>query len=400
MRNTKSLCSKVNRIKVEREISPSVQTVEKPDFSEGSVISTTSPNAVDDLSVTLREEGVAETDKLTRRLYSTVIPSPGSADCIWRKELHFIATQQSHINKYKDIPTLSNANESDIDSYSALDDIIISVLEDTRSFPGQVCSALHSLYLSKQFHSDRDTLLHARECLDAIACAVLSIAPITGTSDDTSISERISRAVDRHVLGLSHRAMYCKAFLAAHLINFDNDKKLTCAVQEKRSQLHDSLRDGNSIHPCEYCSFVKPILMYTSQLLTPRDKLSQFKKALQAISSSLDQHSCTSIVRSDEVDQPMCVELDHVPARDMIAERDRDPCSGTDRLLEVVSNVLLSLEHSSIIIAEAKTAEYWFAECTYIDLMMREGDWSLGIESYALTTVMQSLNFIIQQQND
>ena len=398
MRNTKSVCSKVKRLKVDKKPTDLDQIVKKSDFSEGNVISNTSLNVMDALSITSIERGVAEIDVTPRRIHSTLVPSPGSADCIWRRELHSIAAQQSNVNKNKVIPTLSCINESDADSDISLDNGVVSILEDTRSFPGQVCTALHSMYLAKLFNSDRDTLLHARECLDAIASAVLSIVPLAITSIDTSISERISRAVDRHVLGLSHRAMYCKAFLAAHLINFDNDKKLTCAVQEKRSEMHDSLGNSEPFDPCEYCRFVKPILMYTTELLSPRDKLSQFKKALQAIFGSLDNHTCTCITKCDILEQPVYTVSDSISAPD--SRDEGDPCSGTDRLLEVVSNVLLSSENSTVTNAEAKTAEYWFAECTYIELMMREGDWSLGIESYALTTVMQSLNFIIQQQSD
>lgn len=398
MRNTKSVCSKVKRLKIDKKPLHVDKIVKKSDFSEGSVISNTSLNVADALSVTSTEKGVAEIDLMSRRIHSTLVPSPGSADCIWRRELHLIAAKQSNINKYKDIPTLPCTNESDADSDSSVDNGVVSILEDTRSFPGQVCTALHSMYLAKLFNSDRDTLLHARECLDAIASAVLSIVPLAITSIDSSISERISRAVDRYVLCLSHRAMYCKAFLAAHLINFDNDKKLNCAVQEKRSEMHDSFGSSELLEPCEYCRFVKPILMYTTELLSPRDKLSQFKKALQAISSSLDNHTCTCIKKCDILEQPVYRSSDPISARDTRAEG--DPSSGTDRLLEVVSNVLLSSEYSAVTMTEAKTAEYWFAECTYIELMMREGDWSLGIESYALTTVMQSLNFIIQQQND
>lgn len=398
MRNTKSVCSKVKRLKIDKNTPDWDQIVKKSEFSEGSVTSNTSLKVTDALSVTSMERGVAEIDTVSRRLYSALLPSPGSADCIWRRELHSIAAQQSHINKYKDMPSLSCTNEFDADSDNSLDNGVVSILEDTRSFPGQVCTALHSMYLAKLFNSDRDTLLHARECLDAIASAVLSIVPLAITSIDTSISERVSRAVDRHVLGLSHRAMYCKAFLAAHLINFDNDKKLNSAVQEKRSEMYASSGNGELLDPCEYCRFVKPILMYTTELLSPRDKLSQFKKALQAISSSLDKHTCTCITKCDILEQPVYRASDPTSARVFRAEG--DPCSGTDRLLEVVSNVLLSSEHCAVTVTEAKSAEYWFAECTFIELMMREGDWSLGIESYALTTVMQSLNFIIQQQND
>ena len=398
MRNTKSVCSKVKPLKIDRKTPDLDQIVKKSEFSEGSFTSNTSLKVTDALSAASMERGFAEIDIVSRRSYSALVPSPGSADCIWRRELHLIAAQQSHINKYKDMPSLSCTNESDAESDNSLDNGVASILEDTRSFPGQVCIALHSMYLAKLFNSDRDTLLHARECLDAIASAVLSIVPLAITSIDTSISERISRAVDRHVLGLSHRAMYCKAFLAAHLINFDNDKKLTCAVQEKRSEMYDSSGSSELLDPCEYCRFVKPILMYTTELLSPRDKLSQFKKALQAISSSLDNHTCTCITKCDILEQPVYRASDPISARDSRAEG--DPCSGTDRLLEVVSNVLLSSEHCAVTMTDAKTAEYWFAECTFIELMMREGDWSLGIESYALTTVMQSLNFIIQQQND
>jgi hypothetical protein len=307
------------------------------------------------------------------------IPTPGSIDCIWRQELQRIAGQKSNSVKRNDVPILINSEDIDDEYTAALDSVVASVLEDTTTFPGHVCSALHSLFLNLKFSCDKEILEHARECLDAIACSLLSVLPVESTPDNSHNVENIVRSVDRHVLGLSHRAMYCKAFLAAYLISAENDQKL----KYRNLQKHEE-HITNSTIPCEHCDYVTLILLHTSQLLSPRDKLSQLRKAVQVISNSANKHTCRGIDR-------VFIRGDPLGVIQSTGESQED----TDSLIEIVSNVIVASEYP-ISRTATQNKVYWFAECTYIDSMMREGDWALGIESYALTTVMQSLQSIIQ----
>lgn len=307
------------------------------------------------------------------------IPTPGSIDCIWRQELQRIASQKSNSIKRNEFPISIIFEDVDDEYTAALDLVVASVLEDATSFPGQVCSALHSLFLNLKFSCDKDILEHARECLDAIACSLLSVLPVESTPDNSHNIENIVRSVDRHVLGLSHNAMYCKAFLAAYLISAESDQKLKSRILQKREE-HIS----NSTIPCEHCDFVTLVLLHTSVLLSPRDKISQLRKAVQVISNSANKHTCRGIDRVFIRGDPLGV----IQSTGKCQE-------DTDSLIEIVSNVIIASEFPTSKSAMPNKV-YWFAECTYIDSMMREGDWALGIESYALTTVMQSIQSIIQ----
>lgn len=399
MRNSSSYCSEVNRktpvLKAPVAKAPAIKesdTVEKSDSKFFERVKLVMSNVSERCSSKREDEGnrnsIAHTSDLhdcAPQLSTPVwkkdgpLPTPGSIDCIWRQELQRIAGQKSNSIKRNDVPILMNSEDID-DEYTAdLDSVVASVLEDATTFPGQVCSALHSLFLNLKFSCDKDILEHARECLDAIACSLLSVLPVEATPDNSHNIENIVRSVDRHVLGLSHKAMYCKAFLAAYLISSENDQKLKSRNLQKYEE-HLS----NSIIPCEHCDYVTLILLHTSQLMSPRDKLSQLRKAVQVISNSANQHTCRGL---DKV----FIRGDPLGVIQSSGESQED----TDSLIEVVSNVIVACEHPS-----SKTSTqnkvYWFAECTYIDSMMREGDWALGIESYALTTVMQSLQSIIQ----
>ena len=394
MRSTKSFCPKIDRdnvVKSHHKIPPvTIGDADEPAKLFGGMITSS-------ISYRTTKSSFRTPVSTPERLISSTVPSPGSANCIWRKELQLIASHKVDKNKRKGVQfQLSESPDNEL--MRAFDSLIESVLEDTSRFPGQVCAALHALYLDKQFSSDVETLLHARECLDAIACAVLSFLPVGFTACDNSTAEMVSTVVDRHVLGMSHRAMYCKAFLAAHLISASDDHKFSSLVSQNSHHncWKPDLSCSTTTNICKYCAHARPILIQTSTLLAPRDKLSHLKTALQEISKSVSQHSCRC---SSDPSPPDIMEI----YDDMEAETKVDPerelnCNGQidpDCLIEVISNILLA-ENSPSDVGTGRHTIHWFAECTYMEYMMREGEWALGIESYALTTLMQSLRSIIQ----
>lgn len=329
------------------------------------------------------------------RLTSPTVPSPGSANCIWKKELQLIASRQVDKNMRKGVQ-FQLAESPDNELIRAFDSLIETVLEDTSRFPGQVCATLHALYLDKQFSSDVDTLLHARECLDAISCAVLSFLPVGFTACDHSTAEQVSTVVDRYVLGMSHRAMYCKAFLAAHLVSASDDHKFSSLNSQynHHNMNKQDLSCSTTTKMCEYCADARHVLAQTSTLLAPRDKLSHLKKALQEISKSVLQHTCRC--SRDPCPPDITETYDDVETKiDPECQHNSTGQIDPDCLIEVISNILLA-DNSSTGVGTGRHTIHWFAECTYMEYMMREGEWALGIESYALTTLMQSLRSIIQ----
>ena len=91
---------------------------------------------------------------------ATLVPSPGSINCIWRSKLQSIADQ--HI----DVIKLYKLREKMFDQFDVTADLVIpSILSNISSFLGAVCTTLHYIYLCTRFSSHNDTLSHARECL-------------------------------------------------------------------------------------------------------------------------------------------------------------------------------------------------------------------------------------------
>jgi hypothetical protein len=244
---------------------------------------------------------------------------------------------------------------------------------------------LHSIYLDTRFSSHKETLSHARECLDAITCAILSILPVELPCP--MIAERVSNIVDRHVLGISHSAMYVKVFLAAQMVNEMKDQKFSLIRIEETKTISDSAEQSSS--PIS-------ILLYSTTLISPRDKLNQLTKAVQLISN--DMHPADSTL-----EDPLSVQMNRldieVEAANIYLDLEKIKSSfvDADTLIELVSNVLRVYQCSLSEIDPRGCPVFWFAECTYIESMMREGDWELGIESYALATIMQALQTLIQE---
>lgn len=240
--------------------------------------------------------------------------------------------------------------------------------------------------MDTKFTSHKETLSHARECLDAITCAILSMLP--GDLPCPLIAERVSNIVDRHVLGISHRAMYVKVFLAAQLINEKNDQRLSLFGIEEMSKSGDSAEE--SISPIS-------ILLHSATLISPRDKLTQLTKAVQLISNDMcSTHSTSGDSLSIEANS-LDVEAETAANVHIDLERIKSSSVDADTLIELVSNILRVYQCSLSESNPRGCAIFWFAECTYIESMMRNGDWELGIESYALTTVMQALQTLIQE---
>ena len=374
-----------------------------------------------------KQETVCKNSAALEELIS--IPPPGSIDCIWSKNLQLLANEQSAVVKSPNISLLLRSYSSGDEFLRTLDLVVQSLLDDALSFPGRVCSSLHAIYLNTNFGHDRKSLQHARECLDAITCAVLSVLPLEITTKNYAVTEAVSRTVDRHVLGLSHRAMYCKVFLTAQLISDVDDKKLSSLNFDKQTKLnglqlkHDNMSKEMSAN----YGTAKATLVSATKMTSPRDKVSQLRKALQIISkvastdsNLIDGNPSSALNISNSHISPTNSDPKMFPDSISIEPRVEEIATGStlvdeiyvnttiagvsneeslvdaDALLEVVTQVILSTINSH----EGNNAEmieiFWFAECAYIESMMKEGDWTLGIESYALATIMQALQSIIR----
>ena len=357
------------------------------------------------------------------------IPAPGSIDCIWSKNLQLLVNEQSTVVKPLNISLLSRSYSSGDEFLRALDLAVPLLLNDATSFPGRVCSSLHTVYLNTNFGHDRKSLEHARECLDAITCAVLSVLPLEITAKNCTVTETVSRIVDQHVLGLSHRAMYCKVFLTAQLISDADDKKLSSLNFDGQKKMNDLKVNYDSMSKDMSASYetAKATLISATEMTSPRDKVSQLRKALQIISrvASMKLNSIPGTPSSGSnisggrispTNSDSKIFLDSTPIEHGVegiatgsmlgnenytdttiagVSYEESPVDA-DALLEMVTHVILS----TIITHEGNNAEmikiFWFAECAYIESMTKEGDWTLGIESYALATVMQALQSIIR----
>ena len=346
------------------------------------------------------------------------IPPPGSIDCIWSKNLQLLANEQSAVVKSPNISLLLRSYSSGDEFLRTLDLVVQSLLDDALSFPGRVCSSLHAIYLNTNFGHDRKSLQHARECLDAITCAVLSALPLEITTKNYAVTEAVSGMVDRHVLGLSHRAMYCKVFLTSQLISDADDKKLSSLNFDKQKKLNDLKLKHDSMSKEMSANYgtAKATLVSATKMTSPRDKVSQLRKALQIISrvASTNSNLIDGHIGPTNSDSKMFTDSTSIEPRieeiatgstlvneiyvdtTVAGVSNEESLVDADALLEVVTQVILSTINSH----EGNNAEmieiFWFAECAYIESMMNEGDWTLGIESYALATIMQALQSIIR----
>lgn len=447
---------------------------------------------------------------------------PGSDDCIWRKTLHSIADAHQIITKnniehYSNEQYLLKSTVYDEQYFKKLNLFIQSILNDEMSFPGKVCDKLHHMFLDLKFECQENTLLHARECLNAVLASLFSILHNDLLSKNELITDEISNIVDRYVLELSHKAMYFKVFLAAQLISEEKDQQLLVITQQsalksqeykpyhqcqqheqyQQYQQHEQNEENNTINTdsapsptstsftispntipiiniittpattttttttapivdnnstssgCIYSEVTIESLLYTAELISPIDKLNQLKKALQIISNASNTTSCdkntTNDIRNNHVigDSENLLNMnennlndnaknnsDHnienldiynnisvvidstmvdkntvlinstptsTPTSTSSMER-TNICGNvsaidTDTLLELLSNILCFSQYKK---NKGGYTMFWFAECLYIQSMMRKGDWEMRIENYSLVSIMQSLQSIIE----
>lgn len=424
MRSSKSNCLIVNHPKSSKKKFVTVKELPSTCFSSN--INWSSPLKTHFIE---NEEEAPTCVKSITAKDAAHIPSPGSIDCIWNKNLQLVADEKSSVVQSVNVSLLLRSNSFGDEFLFALESFVQSVLDDLDSFPGRVCACLHTIYLNSNFGHGRSSLHHARECLDAIACAVLSILPLDITANNYVVTEAVSKTVDRHVLSLSHRAMYCKVFLAAQLISDADDRKLSSLSLKKLHKFNCTLlrHQNMSIEVAANYGAAKATLIGATKMISPRDKLFQLRKALQMISDivTMDSNSLPKTPSSDWMHHNTIMGSDSEFSGDsakieLIAKsssldfiigngkgtNDIDATvavvshkisiADADTLLDVVSDVILSCFDLREVDCGEKMQIFWFAECAYIESMMREGDWTLGIESYALTTIMQALQSIIQ----
>ena len=402
MRSTKQRCPKVNR---RREARTVLKVTGKETLCLNPEIVINEEELI--LKVTSSvDNGDHEVENSVVTKENDEVPAPGSADCIWRKNLQQLADDQSYTTKYSGVSLFSQSNSFTEESQLALATLIISALQDVESFPGKVCHTLHTLFLNTHFGHDRSTLQHARECLDSVACAVLSILPLDVTDSNQKLTEAVSDIVDTYVLEFSHRAMYCKAFLAAQLICDADDQKLISVFGKRLQSVNDNgvalEVDQFKQSTCTQCESAKSILLSATTAVSPRAKLLKFRIALQVISSSINQHSYTHQRENSSVVDSCSANFDDDSlVKDSDEEHKINYCENSttdaDALVELISTALLeTINIGTLASGEKYSPAFWFAECCFILSMMREGDWSLGIDSYALTTIMQALRSLIQ----
>lgn len=129
------------------------------------------------------------------------IPEPKSAFCIWKAILRAVAMRQSNILEH----TLPFPTECSDDLVIAADGLLVN----TETFPAQVALIALLVFVSLRFVSVDSMLAHARECVDTVLCALLSVAP-EDLSKDRSAMQLLTLTVDRFMLSRDSSMMYEK----------------------------------------------------------------------------------------------------------------------------------------------------------------------------------------------
>eukprot|EP01041_Mallomonas_annulata_P001935 gene1935-3755_t len=219
-------------------------------------------------------------------------PAPGSKDCIWRNSLRSIA------KKFNLSRTISLPADPLI-----LETFITSLISDITSFPGTVCQTLRSIYLELEFENCHLELAHARECLDNISCAVLTVLPADIAQDKDKLLV-IVNAVDRKVLSTNDNAMYEKVWNAAQRLEAPADtrlkkKMLAVRTEQKNLQLQSVHTEGGGgsgpgSGSDDIDETVIAELSAVGSALTSLDKLHHLVLALRAVARHVAGHGQSS----------------------------------------------------------------------------------------------------------
>lgn len=128
------------------------------------------------------------------------IPEPRSQFCIWKSVIRAVAMSQDTL--------MELSFDGDVDT----DDLDIHVqreLSNPTSFPSQVARVCAYVFVGLVFPSVDDMLIHARECIDTVLFALLSICRDHVTQDQR-IMAVLTSSIDRFMLTLYEDVMYIK----------------------------------------------------------------------------------------------------------------------------------------------------------------------------------------------
>jgi len=270
-------------------------------------------------------------------------PAPGSKNCVWRAILRSTASKHKLARIVSALPPVSNAKY--------FEKCIEYILMDASSFPGQAMIHLHAAYIEIGLPNDQLYLTHARECLDSVSCAVLSVL-MPDTGSDELVLASIINCVDRFVFNFSGGSMYKKCFGAALRVCAESDSATRQKCQEKALAAHQ---------PFSF-ELEKTFLAKVTAAKTPHDKLEALVETIQSISCKSQSEG--GATHESEGFLPM----------------------DADNLLPRFCS-LLCADMST----QEKMTKNWHAEAHFITSMLRKSDSLLGIHGYSLATLEQSL---------
>jgi hypothetical protein len=180
----------------------------------------------------------------------------------------------------------------------------------------------------------------------------------------TDLLNTITNTIDKHVLGAHLGLMYKKIFQAASLLSQESDHNLYEVIRKKHRNTNTIVIDARNKQNAIIC------LNGVKTKITASEKLSCLTLSIEHLARS-DESSHTNH-NDNENNQNMSVDADVMIQR-----------------LEY-----LLLED----ICQSGTT--WFAECTYMNFMMRDTDWALGMKGYALTSLHQALDSLLRSTDD
>jgi hypothetical protein len=284
----------------------------------------------------------------------SILPTPGSNGCIWRGALRQVADNYKVSRHTSNIPKESKK----------LEFFVKSIMKDDSCFPGRAGVILRALYVDMVFFSSEDALNHGLECLDSIACAFFLNYNDNEIETSTDLLNTITNTIDKHVLGAHLGLMYKKIFQAASLLSQESDHNLYEVIRKKHRNTNTIVIDPRNKQNAIIC------LNGVKTKITASEKLSCLTLSIEHLARS-DESSHTNH-NDNENNQNMSVDADVMIQR-----------------LEY-----LLLED----ICQSGTT--WFAECTYMNFMMRDTDWALGMKGYALTSLHQALDSLLRSTDD
>lgn len=273
--------------------------------------------------------------------------------------------------------------------------IIVELLNDIKTLPSQLARVLHSCFINVDFTSEKEALIHARECLDTLVCALFTYFSHDSNSFesvDSHLKEIICNTCDNFMLNLNFGIMYNKIFRCtlrrvSQFVGCNIQQNEQCSANIRSSELNLS----NDI-----LLSLKSLLTNLVEARTVTDKLDCLVKILQTLTASKNIPSRGN-EESEIVPDGQKSQLDTgISTQNFIGKKEdgsnspaRIRSPDTDELLDVFCNVIQSeMSIESI---------HWLAEFAYMScsILLRESDSvSIGPQGYALVTLQQCMHIL------